>query len=264
MTIVIAYIIFSGIRPKEYFFIKDPEFFSGLDNFQWKDSIWNPQGGSYVKMQNGILELFYNETEGIDWGNSQVFQGEYPRHQAKWGSLLVGENEETAEEREDGVTFDEKIPEETFWLKAKFKVISRKFNVDPVDDDPKGNIGLEVLCQFNDADYDKDFALRIGVMFGGFVWNGTTFNEVAKGTEWKMNGTTYDPDLHFLTWVHEITEVGEWQSVVIDYGKIFNRVFDAFEGDGLKSMTIRGLQLFAEGIGIQVKTQFDSVKTEII
>lgn len=244
---------------RQYFFITDPEFTSVLI---WKESIWNPQGGSYVNASDGILELFYNETEGKDWGNSQVFLGKYPRHQAEWVPLRVGENEDKAVI--DGyATFDGKIPEETFWLKAKFKVTSRGFNVYPVDDDPKGNVGMEVLCQFNTIDYDSDFALRIGVMFSGFVWNGSAFNEVEKGTEWIMRGTQYDPDLHFLTWVHEMNKIGEWQSVVIDYGSIFNRVFDAFAGDGLQSITVKGLQVFAEGIGVDVKTQFDHVKTEV-
>jgi hypothetical protein len=221
---------------RQYFFITDPEFTSVLI---WKESIWNPQGGSYVNASDGILELFYNETEGKENEDKAVING--------YATF-------------DGVG---KIPEETFWLKAKFRVISRGFNVYPVDDDPKGNVGMEVLCQFNDVDYDNDFALRIGVMFSGFVWNGSAFNEVEKGTEWIMRGTQYDPDLHFLTWVHEMTKIGEWQSVVIDYGSIFNRVFDAFAGDGLQSITVKGLQVFAEGIGIDVKTQFDYVKTEI-
>jgi len=210
-----------------------------------------------------VAELLYNETTGEYWGASILFQGKYPHSGPKWLPLLVGRTEDEAKDSE-GACFrgDKPIPRGKYWLKAKFMLVEREFNVQPDFDDAKGNVGLEFLCQINDLDYDF-MALRIAVVFSGFIWNGTGFEEVGKDTYWVQRKGLYDNDIHIAFFVHEISGLNEWQVIAVDLGEIINRAFSLVEEEGVEKITIRGFQLYVEGLGVSVKAKFDYVKTRV-
>lgn len=251
-------------RFQRYFFIGDDDFVGLLGHSRWRDTIWNPQSGSYVTVSNGIAEFYYNETTGDNWGASILFQGAYPHYGIKWLPLLIGRNEAEAKD-EEFVIFkaDRPIDKGNLWLETKFKVMDRNFRHDVTGDDPKGNVGLEFLASVNDMSYDEHWCVRVAVVFSGFIWNGSAFEEVSKDIYYIQRGALYDEDVHVTFWVHEISALDTWQIVKFDYGKLINKVFELLEDDGVEKLTVYGFQLYAEGIGVDVKAQFDYVRTMV-
>jgi len=229
----------------------------------WKDTIWNEQGNSYVKIENGIADLFYNEKTG-EWGASILFQGKYPHSGYRWRKLLVGETLENAE-FQDCAIFLSKYPIERgkYWLEAKWKLVERKFNINPLIDDAKGNVGIEFIAQINDLNYDADYCncVRIAIVFCGFKWNGSDFEEIKKGEYWIQKGGLYDRDFHITFFVDELREIGKWQATKVDLGYYINKVFELLKDEGVEKLSIRLIQLYVEGVGVALNAQFDYVRT---
>lgn len=251
-------------RFQRYFFIGDPDFDLPLSRSRWRDTIWNPQSGSYVTVSNGICELYYSETRGENWGASILFQGRYPHNGIQWLPLIVGDSEQTAKD-EDFCSFSGHVPKGKFLLETRFKVVQRTFQHDVGFDDPKGNIGLDLMCSINDLDYDQESrsCVHIGIIFGGFVWNGDVFEDAAEGTEWVERNAIYDPDIHVSLFVHKVSALSTWQTVVLDLGEIINRVFVLLQTDNIHKLNVYGLQLYVEGVGVDVKAQFDYIRTKV-
>ena len=131
--------------------------------------------------------------------------------------------------------------------------------------EPKGNVGFELICQINDLDYNAEYRnnIRIAFVFSGFVWNGSEFEEVEKGIYWVQRKGIYDPDIHITFFVDEVKRVGEWQFTEIDLGYYINRAFELVKDEGVSSLTVRCIQLYAEGIGIYINAQFDFVEIQL-
>ena len=168
-------------------------------------------------------------------------------------------------EDEECVFVRNRIPKGVFWLKARFIILERNYKANPSFDEPKYNVGFEIMAQINDDDYHEGRALRIAIVFSGAIWNGSSFNEVDKDTWFIQNGGLYDNDVHVVFFVHEITELNKWYVVVVDLGNTINKALNLLRNEGLdiKKITIRGLQLYAEALGCEIKAKFDYIKTYV-
>ncbi|MFQ6086520.1 MAG: hypothetical protein ACE5OV_00705 [Candidatus Bathyarchaeia archaeon] len=275
---------------QSYFFFQDPDFLNDSRSLmkKWTEWTWKGQGqvsaGSFSNITNGVAWLKNVEDTGTSWSSSVVFQGRMPENWRVWGKLLGGKDLATAKPVE-GVTFhrDFPIPKGKFFLETKVKLINRTYLAsvsESVASAPKGDVGIALMCSFEYIGKDGKIhgsnyeapdagrikAVHIDVLFSSFYWSGSTWIPIQYNN---LFGTPYDLDYHIsITVQNQITEVGVWKEITVDMAEIFSKTYDLISryGWGTKdviSITVHGIQVYVDGIGISLEAQYDYIKTTV-
>lgn len=249
----------------EYFFFGDTEFVTPLSQGRWKTTIWNFQSDSYVKLENGIVELQYCEYTGNYWGASILFQGKYPKGGIGHLPLLSGRNEKEVKET-DGITFlrNYPIPKGKYWLETRFIVLNRTFLHEVAFDKAKYNVGIDLMFAVNDFDYEDLTApvVHAGLIFSGEIWqDGLGWIKVEIGDEWVFKDE--EQRFHVSMFVFKISNVNEWQVCRVDFGEYLNRIFVLLQRENVNKLTLKGVQVYAESIGAKIQAKIDYIRTVV-
>lgn len=281
---------------QEYFFFQDSTFevdtMSSLR--KWDYTIWNSNPESYANITGGIAHLKYNESTGSQWGAAILYQGKYFHSQGQFGHILGGANEKTAEEREDGVTFRADNPLKTgqYFLNVSAMTVERTY-LHSVDDDfggvAKGNIGIELMASYTqrmpngtvvEPDYDDldtthRSNIRISIVISSFNWSENKFMDYPEFEgDWYWDTGHYDNDYHMHLVRGKMENISQWYVFKIDMAEIIDTVFTVLNSEtnsaGLTScpamidtITIHGVQVYVEGIGILIEARIDYVQLTV-
>lgn len=285
---------------QQLFFFQDPNFEldTSLPTRKWNHSIWHNNSDSYVNITNGIAYFKYNESTGSQWGASILYQGHFVHSSMPTYSQILGGKTEATAIPTDGVTFhkDYSIPANQYFLNVKIMLVDRKKIVNVPEDCPKGNIGIELMCSYtqklpngqvispyyfnNDLSYRNN--IRIAIVISSFKWN-TTLNkftdyEVAGysgGSDWYWDNSSYDNDYHLHLVRGVMNQTGVWKEFKIDLSEIISTTFSVLNSPTpiaaltsvpayIETITIRGVQVYVEGIGVSVEARMDYVHPAII
>jgi hypothetical protein len=290
VVIVIAFIIVfmhqlrTERADQSYFFFQDPDFLDDSKSLtkKWFEWVWQGQLGSFSNITDGLGWVKIVEDTGINWSSAAFIQGRMPHDWANWQKLLSGKTLDTAKPAE-GVKFhrDFAIPSGRFFLQTKVKMMNRTFlaNVsEGMGGVPQGDIGIALMCSFEyigedgkiyRSDYEiydptKPNAVHIDIYFSNFRWNGSTFYPVRFNN---LFDTPYDKDYHIaITVQNQITQVDVWHEITVDMAEIFSKSFDLINTHGwgpknVVAITVHGVQVYVDGIGISLEAQYDYIKT---
>lgn len=265
---------------QKYFFFQDPDLLndSKSQTKKWFEWIWQGQPESFSNITNGLAWLKTVENTGSNWSSAVVVQGRMPHDWVNHEKLLNGKDLATAKPAE-GITFhrDFPIPSGKFFLKTKVKLVDRLFLVnvsESMGGVPKGDIGIALMCSFEYVGQDgklyksdyatwdptKANAVHLDIYFSSFYWNDSTFLPIHYYTLWPDN--PYDSDYHIaITVENQITELGVWKEITVDMAEIFSKTFNWLKAKNVVTITVHGVQVYVDGIGVSLEAQYDYIKT---
>jgi len=267
---------------QNYFFMgeNDEEDFNiSFPRSRWNPFIWHGsendslKANSRVMIENGVLDLFNNETTGRDWGSSIVIQGRFPHDDRRLRArqLLVGPEKSRAEDKEY-CEFQRvrSIPQRSFWLEVRLRFERRVVEREEVDvlraESPSGDVGIDLIFAINDLDYDgtpygQRCCVHFDIIFAGFRFNGSWI-EISEGTVRIFEDGGYgDGDIHVSYYVYRWRMDGRWQTVQVDIGRLINELFANLSKYDVEKLRLYGWQLYVDGIGLSVNVQFDYMRT---
>lgn len=257
----------------QYFLVGDHNFTDDLgNNVWWVAERWNHDGDDYVKIEEGLLKLFYNETLGR-YGNSGVFQGRHA--DGRYAHQLWVRSSSVRDDFSDYVVFPKDLPEGKFWLEVKFKIVRMGFNCYPNETllgfshDPyaRVNLGVTLMCAINNGEFTLDAqTLWLDIFFAGFDLNETHSWSIRKNKNYTFeNPETHD--IHAGYWVSETspdTALGEWITLKIDLGAYIGKTLRNIHQIDVKTVRVYGFILFVESIGAYAEVEYDYFETYIL
>jgi len=263
--------------PPMYFFFQDPDLTNASCLNVWRPGFRhpNPQNiseGNFAYILSEVAHLCYNETSGSGWATASLSQGELPHN---WGRhpLLLGGCSQEVSSPTPGVTFHrDRLPRENeYILRSKVLVVRREFLADVVNGTPKNNVGITLYCSYRhnctlwsdyfNPDYNVSSAIYIDIFFSSSNWTSTVFEPIeyrhhAFGDPWTKDHVIV------LTVPNQVELVGEWREISVDMRWVFDFVF-SYLPSNIESITVRGAQIYSEGIGCLIDCKIDYVKMEI-
>lgn len=246
------------------FLIGDSNFTTSLDeNVWWNVEAWHGNPDSISEIENGILHLFYNETEGDWYGNSGVYQGRQPdgRNTTR---LWVERTSETAN-FSDYVIFPKSMLSNKFQLRAKFRILNMGFNCYPsvFAFDPthaRVNLGITLMCATNDNPYSVEAqTLWLDIYFAGYSVDETHIWFIPENA----NYVDYHDDVHAGYFVGEVpsSDFGEWITMSIDLGDYISKTLNLITEIDVETIRVYGFIVFVECLGAYAEVEYDYVET---
>jgi len=246
------------------FLIGDSNFTASLDeNVWWDIEAWHGNPDSISEIENGILHLFYNETEGDWYGNSGVYQGRHSdgRNTTR---LWVGGTSETTN-FSDYVIFPKSMLSSKFQLKAKFRILNMGFNCYPsvFVFDPthaRVNLGITLMCALNDNPYsDEAQTLWLDIYFAGHCLTETDTWLILENASY----VDIHDDVHAGYFVGEVppSDFGEWITMTIDLGDYIGKTLNLITEIDVETIRVYGFIVFVECLGAYAEVEYDYVET---
>jgi len=250
----------------KYFFIGDSNLTTSLDeNDSWDVEHWHPNADSISEIENGILHLFYNETDHDWYGNSGVYQGRHPdENEENTTQLLVGRTQETAN-FSDYVIFPKSMLSDKFQLRTRFRILNMGFNYYPSEEffDPthaRVNVGITLMCALNDNPYSVEAqTLWLDIYFAGYSVDETHIWFIPENTSY----TAYHDDVHAGYFVGEVpsSDFGEWITMSIDLGDYISKTLNLITEIDVETIRVYGFIVFVECLGAYAEVEYDYVET---
>jgi cell division protein FtsB len=256
----------------QYFLVGDPNFTDDLvNNIWWGAERWNHDGDDYVKIEEGLLRLFYNETLGR-YGNSGVFQGRHT--DGRYTHQLWVRSSSVRDDFSDYVVFPKDIPEGKFWLEVRFRIVRMGFNCYPNETllgfqhtpYARVNLGITLMCAIDNGEFALDAQTLWLDIFAGFHLNETHSWSIKENENYTFeNPKTHD--IHAGYWVSEIspdTQLGEWITLKIDLGAYVGKTLRNIYQIDVETVRVYGFILFVESIGAYAEVEYDYFETYVL
>lgn len=251
--------------PQQYFFFQDADFSKSNNIIRY----WRPHTyhhlptnqTSFTKFTNQTAHGFYN-VSGDVWVGAVFLQGDLPHKINSWGSILGGSSKKSAD-KVDGVNFfrSNPIPEETYFLNAKVKILQRNYTSGCA---PDGYSWAHVVPQFSfafddsnydDADTDHKVCVYVEVALSSVVWDNETRTLAHRTPGPYFFTTPWDNDYHIFFGEGKMEELDKWCSFKIDMGKIINKIFDMIPN--ITKLTFKSVLLGCDGCASYLEVMYD-------
>lgn len=270
---------------QQFFFFEDPDFQIESNSLsrKWNSTIWNPGSGSgsYAEISSELARFRYDETTGRDWGAAILFQGKYFHNIGNWSRILGGTNE-TSAKRAEGISFDKDFKPKNYLISTRLKITERRFNREVISErhsTPKANIGVELMASFacvgsdgrlHESNYfnpgNVTSSVRIAILLASFSWDGSKFvhKPIQHNRDYFVpaGSSFYDADYHIGFIRGYMPNLDEWYEFNIDLGEMISLAFHVLNNEGpgnIEMIIVRGVQVYAEAIGVSVSTIIDYV-----